>query len=427
MPRHQPSRSVAAQADASIDDYRWLTSAAATHYLEGLAASSGPLIAQIARLRRELSAQRTHLAVQQATLRRRARAKFAAADRMFFTPLGLEQATDEIVAAYKARRFAGKADIFDLCSGIGGDLVALSRVATTTGFERDPIAALLAQANLRAACDAAGRPSTGAQVRLEDVTQLDVARAAAWHIDPDRRPAGRRTTRVELHQPDAAAIDALLRRNVNAAVKLAPAATLPDAWSAAAELEWIGRDRECRQLVAWFGELAGAAGRHRATVLRNGASEPRTIVGTPAVEPPATGRVGRFVFEPHAAVLAAGLAATLAAEHGASPITAKVAYRTADAAVEDPALSCFEVREVLPLDVKRLKALLRARKIGRLEIKQRGVTCKPEALRRQLGLAGDHAAVLLLLPIEGRSMAILAQRFACQHHDANVATTPMSD
>ena len=34
-----------------------------------------------------------------------ARTKFSHAEAMFFTQRGLEQATDEIVAAYKARRF----------------------------------------------------------------------------------------------------------------------------------------------------------------------------------------------------------------------------------------------------------------------------------------------------------------------------------
>ena len=48
----------------------------------------------------------------------------------------------------------------------------------------------------------------------------------------------------------------MLARNANAAIKLAPATKLPPDWIARCELEWISRDRECRQLVAWHGNLA---------------------------------------------------------------------------------------------------------------------------------------------------------------------------
>ena len=68
---------------------------------------------------------------------------------MYFTPCGLEQATDEKVARYKAARFAGQGLIFDLCSGIGGDLLSLAGAGTVRGFDRDPISATLANANAR--------------------------------------------------------------------------------------------------------------------------------------------------------------------------------------------------------------------------------------------------------------------------------------
>jgi hypothetical protein len=329
---------------------------------------------------------------------------------MFFTQRGLEQATDEVVAAHKARRFAGQNHVFDLCAGIGGDLLALGRVARVSAFDRDPVMAVLAEANARVLEDAgADGARHSPSVRALDVAQIDVGDCAAWHIDPDRRPRGRRTTRVERHEPGVDAIERLLARNPRAAVKLAPAASLPESWPDRAELEWISRGRECRALLAWFGPLASHAGRRRATIL-NAMSAPRSVVGLPGQEPCATNRVGRYVFEPDAAVLAARLAATLAAELGLAPITPGIAYWTGDAAIDDPALGCFEVREVLPFDVKRVKALMRARNVGRLEIKKRGVDVDPQRLRRQLQPSGAESATLLAMPIDGRVTAILAAR-----------------
>jgi hypothetical protein len=98
----------------------------------------------------------------------------------------------------------------------------------------------------------------------------------------------------------------------------------------------------------------------------------------------------------------------LAGEHGLAPITAGIAYWTGDAPVDDPALACFEVREVLPLDLKRLRTALRARDIGRLEIKKRGVELDPEKLRRQLKLAGDGSATLIVMPSRKSVLAVLA-------------------
>ena len=45
----------------------------------------------------------------------------------FFTPVGWEQATDELIAAYKASRFPADGPVADLCCGIGGDLLVLAR------------------------------------------------------------------------------------------------------------------------------------------------------------------------------------------------------------------------------------------------------------------------------------------------------------
>src|SRR5262249_34061447 len=131
----------------------------------------------------------------------------------------------------------------------------------------------------------------GATVMTKDVEPTDLEGAAAWHIDPDRRPTGLRTTKVSLGDPGPEVLARLLERVPNAAIKLAPAADLEAAGSSEAELEWISRARQCRQLVAWFGQLAEHAGRRRATMLRAGEAAEEvdiaaTFVGEPNIECP---------------------------------------------------------------------------------------------------------------------------------------------
>ncbi len=417
-------------------------------WLDEISAERDELVRLASRLRKQLPAERCRLVLEQTELRRRGRQKFSAAERMFFTPTGLEQATDEWIAAYKAARFPADRPLLDFCCGIGGDLVALARRGPTTGVDRSEVAVLLAEANLAALGIPAGSGGpSGAKVC--DVEQVALDRAAAWHIDPDRRPQGRRTTRVELHEPGLPVIESLLHACGAGAIKLAPAAEPPAHWQRDAELEWISRGGQCRQLVAWFGELARAAGLCRASVVRaereecgtrsaecgaeekghtpssegeqragqgrgedgSGAKyEVRTVVGRPSREIPVAARMGRYLAEPDAAVLAADLTAVLAAERKLAAIAPGSVYLTGDEAAADLALAWFEIEEVLPFDVKRLKVLLRDRGCGRLEIKKRGVPHDPEQVRRQLRVPGENAATLFITRMGDAVIAVVARR-----------------
>ena len=119
---------------AELADYEWLTGAEAGELLVDLAGRAEPLHLAANRLRKSQSAARAHLLLEQVELRQRATAKFDRATAMFFTRLGLEQATDQWVAGYKARRFATftvEGPVADFCCGIGGDLLRRGRGPNT--------------------------------------------------------------------------------------------------------------------------------------------------------------------------------------------------------------------------------------------------------------------------------------------------------
>jgi hypothetical protein len=390
--------------DIPLSDYRWLTSGQADELLAEAGSSTEGLVSLAARLRRDWPPARTHLVLEQVELRRRAKQKFAHPERMFFMPLALEQASDETLAAYKAERFADGEPLADLCCGIGGDLLGLAARGPALGIDRDPVAAILAAANLQRV----DPPRHASRAAVADVLTTDLSTAAAWHIDPDRRPHGRRTTRVALHSPDADEIDRLRAQCPTAAVKLAPAADVPPHWAAEGQLEWISRARECRQLVVWFDRLAPHAGRRTATVLA--ADVRRTVVEQPGAELEIAPRIGRYVFEPDAAVLAAGLAASLAGEHRLAAFAPGVGYLTGEQPIVDAALSAFEVQDIVPFRIKLIADWLRQRGVGQLEIKKRGVTLDPEQLRRQLRPSGSGQATILIAPLAGKAIAIMARR-----------------
>jgi hypothetical protein len=393
---------------ASLDDYRWLISEDARPWLDLLRDEPSIVTpAFVARLRKDLSAERAHLVIEQVQLRRRAREKFSLADQMFFTRKGLEQATDERLAVYKAERFAGGL-LADLCCGIGGDLMALvCRTSVCTfGVDSDPVAALLAAKNM----GLVGRWFAIANV---EVHQFDSFRnLTAWHCDPDRRIETRRTTDIEEFSPPLSVLDDHLEAKPNGAIKLAPITEVPPHWWGIAEREWLGSRGECRQQVVWFGSLARYPGRNIATIVAADGSA-RSIVGSASEQPPVASKLGRYLYEPHATILAANVSATLCRLYGRlAAVSEGIGYLTGDQRLNDPAMAGFEVQEVLPFDRKQLRGWCRQHNVGRLEIKKRGVDIDPERVRSEIIAAGDNEATLILAPIAGQVKAIVAKRMS---------------
>jgi len=389
----------------AMDDYRWLVGPEAARLLADVAQRHEPLVAATARLRKSLSAERAHLVLEQVGLRAKARDKFGAvAERMYFHPLALEQATDRFVARYKASRFATGAACLDLCCGIGGDLAALAERGPVAGIDCDERKTLLAEANCRVL--GLARDASCRAARAEEVNPAEFAQ---WHLDPDRRARGQRTTRVEDHEPNADFVRKLLALRPDGALKLAPAAVLPDDWPATSELEWISRGGECRQLVVWFGSLARRPGESGATRI-DAHGEAATLHGAPGGLPEPATSISRYLVEPDPAVLAANLTAALAERHGLSGLESGIGYLTGERPPADPLATSFEVLTLMSYQPKRIKALLRSRGLGRLEVKKRGVPYDPDELRRQLHVPGDESATLFITRFRGAVTAIIARR-----------------
>jgi hypothetical protein len=84
------------------------------------------------------------------------------------------------------------------------------------------------------------------------------------------------------------------------------------------------------------------------------------------------------------------------------------AYITSDSLVSTPFARPFEIVEVMPFSLKRLRQALRARGIGAVTIMKRGSAVDVERLRRDLKLSGDGHLVVVLALVRGRHYALLA-------------------
>nr|WP_308050602.1 methyltransferase domain-containing protein [Streptomyces sp. TRM72054] len=349
-------------------------------------------LAVATRLRRDHPADLVSAALGQARLRQRAVAKFGAADaeRMYFTPNGVEQSTRASVATYRARRFGelGVTSVADLCCGIGGDAIALARAGIRVlAVDRDPLTAAAARAN----AEALGLAGL-IEVREADVTEVDVSAYDAVFVDPARRGGRGRIFDPEAYSPPLSWAVRVATTAPHAALKVAPG--IPhEAVPAAAEAEWISDGGEVKEAVLWFGTEPGLV---RATLLPG----PRTLrsrgLPNPAVRP-----VGRFLYEPDGAVIRAHLVAEVAAELDGGLIDGTIAYVTADELRPTPYASAYEITDQLAFSVKKLKALLREREVGILTVKKRGSAVEPEELRKKVKPQGPNSATVFLTRVAG--------------------------
>ncbi|WP_435600003.1 THUMP-like domain-containing protein [Streptomyces sp. C10-9-1] len=349
-------------------------------------------LALATRLRRDHPAALVSAALGQARLRQRAVAKFGAGDagRMFFTPNGVEQSTRRTVAEHRARRFAGLGvrSVADLCSGIGGDAIALARAGITVlAVDRDPLTAATARAN----AEVLGLSGL-IEVRCADVADIDTTPFDAVFADPARRGGRGRIFDPEAYSPPLSWAVGAARGRPHAALKVAPG--IPhEAVPEGAEAEWISDGGEVKEAVLWFGTRPSAV---RATLLPGGHVLHGRGLPDPEVRPP-----GRYLYEPDGAVIRAHLVAEAAQELDGGLIDATIAYVTSDALRRTPYATAYEITDVLPFNVKRLRALLRERGVGRLTVKKRGSAVEPEELRRKVRPQGPGEATVFLTRVAG--------------------------
>jgi SAM-dependent methyltransferase len=351
-------------------------------------------LADLERLRRLYPPERAAAALEQAWLRRRAAGKFALADRMYFTREALEQASGELVAAHVAGRFAGQATVADLCCGIGGDTIALARVAPVIAIDRDPVRLLLARANL-AVHGLAGR----VRFVCADVTQLPLPPVSAVFIDPARRAASRRLTGLAAYQPGFDLIKPWTVR-LPVGVKVAPGvadAEVPPG----CEVEFVALGGELKAALLWFGPLRTTA--RRATLLPEGLS----LAGDAAPAPLPVAPPAGYLYEPNPAIIRAHLLDQVAHQLGAWQIDPTIAYLCAPTAVPTPLARAYRIEEWFPFSLKELTRRLRARHVGQVVVKKRGSPLDPQALERRLRLSGPARQVVVLTRVAGRPAVIL--------------------
>jgi SAM-dependent methyltransferase len=393
---------------AQLEWLRGPEGTAATRLAGRLQADGVDLLPGLDRMRAEVGPEHAGPAWELARLRARARPVFGAdADVLLFTADTLEQAGRPQLAARRAGRLlAGGVDsVADLGCAAGTDTVALARTgASVVAVDRNPVARALTTANAES-LGLADRVRVVAGDAVELVAAAvdgTVAGCGAAVLDPARQAGGRRLLDPDRWSPPWSTVAALLGRVPASVVKVAPGLD-HDRVPAGIEAEWVSVGGSIVEALLWGPGISETW--RRATLVRDDGAWELAADADPGLAP--AGPVRGWLHEPDPAAIRSGLVATLAADLDATLVDPTIAYLTSDDRTDSPWVSSYRVAEVLPFNLKKLKALLRARGVGRVVVKKRGSPLEPETLSRQLRGPGSGSAVVVVTRVAGAPTVIV--------------------
>ena len=392
-----------AQAVAQREAFRLLMSSEGQTLLAALSAqpiAEGDELRILTRYRQEYAPALVNAVFAQVKLRARARAKFSRADQMYFTAEGLEQASTERMANYHAALYDGIDVVFDLCSGIGGDLIALAQSHRVCAVDIDPVHSQMGVLNA-GAYDAAQhvQPIVG---DVELVRLWADRGSLGFFIDPARRMEGRRLGAGQ-SQPSLEWCFSLAD-TAPVAIKAWPAIPLeraPSDWS----IEFVSEGRELKEALLLSPALNRPA--RRATVLLPEIHSLDALGGDDvAVREP-----GGYLLDPDGAVTRAGLVEDLARTLGNAndvwKIDNEVAFLSSNAPMETPFGRTLRVGASLPWNLNRLKEALRSLDVGTVDIRKRGSAVDVDDIQRRLKLTGSRPATIVLTRMMNKPWAFV--------------------
>ncbi len=247
--------------------------------------------------------------------------------------------------------------------------------------------------------------------RQGDATQQDLPADAVIHVDPDRRPSGRRVVDWKDYSPGEAFLRSLPLRTRAGAIKLSPAMdrdSLAD-WPGV-DLEYVSEGGVCKQLLAWWPQESDASATMTATKVWGPLLAPESISLTCGVAS-ATCRdePGAYLVEPDPAVVAAGGVDDLAAEHNLWRLARGLDWLFGDEPADTPLARSFHILVAVPgrrRDITRALASLNA---GVVEVKPRGVRMDTDAMQHALRGKGDRNLTVLWCRLGESQRALIAE------------------
>lgn len=387
----------------TLESLRFLQSAQGAELLQQLKSadlSEANTLKLITDLRKRYSADNAVAALETARLRIKARDKFLGnTDNLFFTREALEQASHAAIGELvHTTFFRDQKWIADLGCSIGADTAHFANISQVIAVDRDPVRLAMAQINV---------PHNAHFMQADLTNPLPFNGVKAAFFDPARRSGEKRIFSVKDYSPPLDIIrswpfEALL-------VKLSPGVDLAELMPYWGSVYFVSVNGELKEALLWTDEsqekiavvISADSGGWHAGWLRSA-----SLDAPPLREPQG------YLYEPDPAIIRAGLLSELGEKLKLDMyrLDETIAYLTADSLIQSPLARGWIIEDWMPFNLKKLRAYLRERNIGRVTVKKRGSPLTPEELIAKLKLpGGGEERVIVLTRVLG-SPAILICR-----------------
>ena len=333
---------------------------------------------------------------------------------LLYTPLGLEQASGERSAEYKASFLTGKR-VIDLSGGLGIDSIFLSRVFQEAVYcERDPLLCALFQHNLKQCGVSNVKIINGDSIDL--LSKYPDNFFDLIFVDPARREQGKRSISLEAASPDVVGCqDILLRKSDRVCIKASPAlelSGLKKLLPSLCSVIVVSVDRECKEVLLLLER--GACQNPvaiKAVCLSSASDAVREVFGDGAIEKIIANSVKEYLYEPDPAIIKAKLSTVLARNARIEFVNSSVDYLTSNSLFEDFPGRTFHLIACVLYKPKTFRAFLDRHDIRGASIQRRDFPLSADEMRKKYRLLeSDKAFLFFTRDNAGRPVAIYALR-----------------
>lgn len=339
-------------------------------------------------------------------------------NELWAVPEALQQATSARVAAYKAQRIAELAQpkiVLDLCCGIGGDMLALSRIAPVLAMDISMVRVWMAHHN------ALVFPEKYRVMAVQGDLQnfpVHLTSGIFVHMDPARRSDGKRNYDFSATHPAPSVLLRILEKAYAGVIKLSPAvnfSTLPTG-----HLELISENGTVVQALLWTGSVGTKLGENKrtATVIDRRTTWSICESSTDCAPPELHAyQPEKWLYEIDGAVTRSGLAVALAKAITLRWLSPDGGYMTGPQYLHHPALAAFEVHDHFAYTESELFKKLKHActkyppAVGTIEVKTRGgLGLNTDQLQKQLSKICHCDLTVLIYRCAHGKACIIARR-----------------
>ncbi|MCF7858587.1 MAG: class I SAM-dependent methyltransferase [Candidatus Cloacimonetes bacterium] len=310
--------------------------------------------------------------------------KIPSANNLLLSRKGAQQASSQQLAKYHADKFQKFDIIADLCCGIGIDLINLAqnkKQVYAVELDKDTLQIAKYNCNKLKNIKFINR-------RAEEFADV----VDAIFIDPDRRSGKTRKIAPEKYSPPLSSVIKLRYVCPDIAVKLSPAhdyhkLKLPQD----STLEFVSESGNLKEILLCMGKLATKNCQIKAVLLPSlltiHESRPHLDVS----------EIKNYLYEPDAAIIRAGLVKELGNMIGYQLIDKKIALLTGSKMILNEFGKTYNVKQIMPFNLKSARKYLREHSIGNLIIKTRGFPEKEEKFRKKFKLNGTNSVIMFII------------------------------